>query len=126
MTASGAGTSAASGDGAPLHGSPIELRGIGKRYDGLIAVDNLTLNIAAGEFVSFLGPSGSGKTTTLLLIAGFITPNQGVITRPRRRRRAFPGAARRNTSQERNASCLACDSRTARLARAYGACREVG
>jgi putative spermidine/putrescine transport system ATP-binding protein len=79
MTEPGAGTSAASGDGAPVHGSPIELRGIGKHYDGLIAVDNLTLNIAAGEFVSFLGPSGSGKTTTLLLIAGFIAPNQGVI-----------------------------------------------
>jgi spermidine/putrescine ABC transporter ATP-binding subunit len=64
---------------APVHGSPIELRGIVKRYEGLVAVDDLTLSIAAGEFVSFLGPSGSGKTTTLLLVAGFLTPNQGVI-----------------------------------------------
>ncbi len=65
--------------GARLHGSPIELRGIVKHYDGLVAVDNLSLSIAAGEFVSFLGPSGSGKTTTLLLVAGFLTPTQGVI-----------------------------------------------
>ena len=79
MTRPGAGAGAASLDGAPSHGSPIELRGIVKHYDGLIAVDNLTLNIAAGEFVSFLGPSGSGKTTTLLVVAGFITPNQGMI-----------------------------------------------
>jgi spermidine/putrescine ABC transporter ATP-binding subunit len=64
---------------AQPHGSPIELHGIAKHYDGLAAVENLTLSIAAGEFVSFLGPSGSGKTTTLLLVAGFLTPNQGVI-----------------------------------------------
>jgi spermidine/putrescine ABC transporter ATP-binding subunit len=79
MTEPGTGTNTASREGALLHGSPIELRGIVKRYDGLTAVDNLTLNIAAGEFVSFLGPSGSGKTTTLLIVAGFITPNEGVI-----------------------------------------------
>jgi spermidine/putrescine ABC transporter ATP-binding subunit len=79
MTQPGAGRSGASRDSAPPHGSPIELRGIVKHYDGLTAVDNLTLNIAAGEFVSFLGPSGSGKTTTLLVVAGFITPNQGTI-----------------------------------------------
>ncbi len=78
-TEPGMGASGSSRDGIPLHGSPIEFRGIIKQYGRLVAVDNLTLNIAAGEFVSFLGPSGSGKTTTLLLVAGFITPNQGTI-----------------------------------------------
>lgn len=79
MTKPDAGTGGVSVDVARPLGSPIELRGIVKRYDGLLAVDSLTLDIAAGEFVSFLGPSGSGKTTTLLLVAGFITPNQGTI-----------------------------------------------
>ena len=79
MKESDAGMSGGARDGAWPHGSPIELRGIVKHYDRLLAVDNLNLDIAAGEFVSILGPSGSGKTTTLLLIAGFITPNQGMI-----------------------------------------------
>jgi len=79
MKESDAGMSGGARDGAWPHGSPIELRGIVKHYDRLLAVDNLNLDIAAGEFVSILGPSGSGKTTTLLLIAGFITPNQGTI-----------------------------------------------
>ena len=79
MTMPATGTDGGIRDGASVHGSPIELRGIVKRYDDLVAVDDLTLKIAAGEFVSFLGPSGSGKTTTLLLVAGFITPNQGQI-----------------------------------------------
>ena len=79
LTAPRRGRNEESRAGARLHGSPIELLGIVKRYEGLVAVDDLTLTIAAGEFVSFLGPSGSGKTTTLLLVAGFLTPNQGVI-----------------------------------------------
>jgi spermidine/putrescine ABC transporter ATP-binding subunit len=62
-----------------LRGSPIELRGIAKRYDTTLAVDEVSLSIAAGEFVSFLGPSGSGKTTTLLLVAGFLAPTAGSI-----------------------------------------------
>ncbi|HLX28037.1 MAG TPA: ABC transporter ATP-binding protein [Casimicrobiaceae bacterium] len=61
-------------------GSPIAFRNIVKRYDALTAVDDLTLDIAAGEFVSFLGPSGSGKTTTLLIVAGFVIPDRGTIT----------------------------------------------
>ena len=40
---------------------------------------DLSLRIEAGEFVSFLGPSGSGKTTTLMMIAGFVSPDEGRI-----------------------------------------------
>lgn len=65
--------------GAHAGGSTIEFRGITKHYGVLTAVDNLTLKIEAGEFVSFLGPSGSGKTTTLMLVAGFAVPTHGVI-----------------------------------------------
>lgn len=48
-------------------------------YDGQIAVDGLTLEIARGELLSLLGPSGCGKTTTLRMIAGFVQPSRGHI-----------------------------------------------
>ena len=51
-----------------------------KTYDGKAnAVDGVTIDIARGEFITFLGPSGSGKTTTLMMIAGFEWPTSGVI-----------------------------------------------
>jgi spermidine/putrescine transport system ATP-binding protein len=56
----------------------IELCGLTKRF-GEIAVDNIDLNVASGEFFSLLGPSGCGKTTTLRLIAGFEQPTSGRI-----------------------------------------------
>ncbi|MCB0135091.1 MAG: ABC transporter ATP-binding protein, partial [Caldilineaceae bacterium] len=43
------------------------------------AVEDFTLDVEKGEFVSFLGPSGCGKTTTLRMIAGFETPTAGAI-----------------------------------------------
>ncbi|HEX7125457.1 MAG TPA: ABC transporter ATP-binding protein [Thermodesulfobacteriota bacterium] len=59
----------------------ITIRGLSKRYAGagVAAVRRLDLDVAAGEFVTLLGPSGCGKTTTLRLIAGFITPDDGEI-----------------------------------------------
>jgi putative spermidine/putrescine transport system ATP-binding protein len=64
-----------------LAATPIEvsLAGIAKRFGDVLAVDGISLDIAAGEFFSMLGPSGSGKTTTLRLIAGFETPSAGSI-----------------------------------------------
>lgn len=57
----------------------IELLGVGKRYGEARAVDDLTLRVEAGEFISLLGPSGCGKTTTLRMIAGFEYPDAGDI-----------------------------------------------
>ena len=57
----------------------LALRGIGKRYGDVAAVDGLDLDLEAGELVSLLGPSGCGKTTTLRMIAGFIDPTAGSI-----------------------------------------------
>jgi spermidine/putrescine transport system ATP-binding protein len=59
-------------------GGSIELSGLTKRF-GEIAVDNIDLSVASGEFFSLLGPSGCGKTTTLRLIAGFEQPTSGKI-----------------------------------------------
>ena len=56
------------------------LRNLVKSYDGKInAVDDISIDIVRGEFVTFLGPSGSGKTTTLSMIAGFEQPSSGAI-----------------------------------------------
>ncbi|MBS0547696.1 MAG: ABC transporter ATP-binding protein, partial [Proteobacteria bacterium] len=57
----------------------VELKGLGKRYDAAVAVDNVSLRIEHGQLVCLLGPSGCGKTTTLRLIAGFIEPSAGEI-----------------------------------------------
>ncbi len=57
----------------------IRLTGLTKSFGAVNAVDDLDLDIAAGEFFSMLGPSGSGKTTVLRLIAGFETPTAGTI-----------------------------------------------
>ena len=57
----------------------IRLVGLTKRYGDVAAVEDLSLDVAPGELVALLGPSGCGKTTTLRLVAGFLTPEQGEI-----------------------------------------------
>jgi spermidine/putrescine transport system ATP-binding protein len=61
-----------------MAGGRIELVALTKRFTE-VAVDNVDLDIASGEFFSLLGPSGCGKTTTLRLIAGFEQPTAGQI-----------------------------------------------
>lgn len=57
----------------------IEFRAVTKRYDDILAVDNVSLTVERGSFFSFLGPSGCGKTTSLRLIAGFDQPTKGDV-----------------------------------------------
>jgi spermidine/putrescine transport system ATP-binding protein len=57
----------------------VEILDVTKRFGDVVAVDQMTLRIARGEFYSFLGPSGCGKTTTLRMIAGFEQPTAGEI-----------------------------------------------
>src|SRR6202007_1833764 len=59
-------------------GGSIELCGLTKKFSE-VAVDNIDLTVASGEFFSLLGPSGCGKTTPLRLIAGFEQPTSGKI-----------------------------------------------
>ncbi len=55
----------------------IRAAGLTKQYGELVAVDDLTLEIGAGEFFGLLGPNGSGKTTTIHMLATLIRPNAG-------------------------------------------------
>ena len=57
----------------------LVLNGISKRFGEVQAVQGLTLDIAAGEFIVLLGPSGAGKTTTLRLVAGLENPDAGQV-----------------------------------------------
>jgi len=57
----------------------IQLDGVTKRFGPVVAVRGLSLQVREGELLTLLGPSGCGKTTTLRLLAGFLTPEEGRI-----------------------------------------------
>ena len=57
----------------------LQLDGLVKRFGAFTAVDDVSLDVERGEFVSLLGPSGCGKTTTLQMIAGFESPSAGRV-----------------------------------------------
>jgi spermidine/putrescine transport system ATP-binding protein len=60
----------------PAH---LEIRHVTRRFGSLVAVDDVSLEVAAGEFFTLLGPSGCGKTVLLRMIAGFDAPDAGSI-----------------------------------------------
>lgn len=58
---------------------PITARNITKTYGKVHALDDVSLDVKSGEFLTLLGPSGSGKTTLLMVLAGFTRPDQGSL-----------------------------------------------
>jgi NitT/TauT family transport system ATP-binding protein len=79
----GVGPAAASGAAAPARAPVVDIRGLSLTYEAadgpVYALSNVDLQIAEGEFVSFIGPSGCGKTTLLRVIADLEQPNGGHI-----------------------------------------------
>ncbi len=57
----------------------LSIRNVSKRYGAVAAVDDVSLTVGSGEFLTLLGPSGSGKTTILMIVAGFTEPSSGSL-----------------------------------------------
>jgi spermidine/putrescine transport system ATP-binding protein len=66
-------------EGRGRGGGHVQLEELEKRFNEVVAVDGIDLDIPSGEFFSLLGPSGCGKTTTLRMIGGFERPDEGRI-----------------------------------------------
>ena len=58
----------------------LSLRGVSKRFRGLVAVDAVSFDVPAGELFAVIGPNGAGKTTLFNMIAGTTAPDEGAIT----------------------------------------------
>ena len=57
----------------------LELRGLTKRFGGLVAVSDAALTVQEGRIVALIGPNGAGKTTLFAMIAGFVEPDAGAV-----------------------------------------------
>jgi branched-chain amino acid transport system ATP-binding protein len=57
----------------------LELRGLTKRFGGLVAVSDVSLTVPEGRVVALIGPNGAGKTTVFAMIAGFVPPDAGEV-----------------------------------------------
>jgi ABC-type Fe3+/spermidine/putrescine transport system ATPase subunit len=77
--------------------STLTLANVTRAFGDFTAVDDVSLKVADGEFVTLLGPSGCGKTTTLRMVAGFMSPDRGEIWFGERRMTDVP-PHRRNTA----------------------------
>ncbi len=58
----------------------LEVRGLGKHFGGVHAVNDVSLDLAEGEILGLIGPNGAGKTTLFNLISGAIPPDEGTVT----------------------------------------------
>src|SRR5579872_107986 len=81
--------------------SLLEVEGVSRRFGSLVAVDDVSMSVEAGELVAVIGPNGAGKTTFFNLLSGFLTPTSGRvrfdgedITRMSPARRVWRGIAR--------------------------------
>jgi len=66
-------------DGSPEQDIAVRIENVTRKFEDIVAVDDVSLNIRDQEFLTLLGPSGAGKTTLLHMIAGFMRPTEGDI-----------------------------------------------
>jgi ABC-type Fe3+/spermidine/putrescine transport system ATPase subunit len=79
----------------------LELRDVTKRFGEVVALEDVSLDIARGQFVTLLGPSGCGKTTTLRIVAGFEAQTAGSVSIRGERVDGLPAYRRNSTPSSR-------------------------
>ena len=89
----------------------LEVRGLTKRFGGLLAVNDASLGVPEGRIVALIGPNGAGKTTLFAMVAGFLVPDAGSVR--------FAGAD--ITGQPAHAICRAGLVRTFQIVQPFGA-----
>ena len=57
----------------------LELKGLTRRYGGLVALDDLSFSVAEGQMFGFVGPNGAGKTTAMRIVLGVLHPDAGQV-----------------------------------------------
>lgn len=77
--------------GADANGTILDVTGLTKTFGSLVAVDDLSLAVRAGEVLGFLGPNGSGKSTTVGMVLGLILPTRGTVRIAGEDLRSHPG-----------------------------------
>jgi branched-chain amino acid transport system permease protein len=68
-------------DGRPAPGTPLlEATNLTRRFGGVVAVDDVSLTVAAGEILALIGPNGAGKTTVFNMVSGVLAPTAGTVS----------------------------------------------
>jgi ABC-2 type transport system ATP-binding protein len=65
-----------------MNGPAIATNALTRRFGELVAVENVNLSVAPGQFFGFLGPNGAGKSTTIKMLTGLLAPSAGSIQIP--------------------------------------------
>lgn len=103
----------------------IEIKGLTKHYDDLVALNNLTLNVEEGALFGFVGPNGAGKTTTMRILTTLLQASSGEATVAGHSVAADPQAVRRNIGYMPDFFGVYDDMKVWEYLDFFGACYDI-